>query len=265
MARLHADHVRIFVVAKVGHLPRLVQPRIPNDRVRKVILLQTHLPARDHIRDDVLLRSVLVDSIGPLVDRNYISALLINRPLPSLVNKRAAVKSSDLTPPYVWNLQVRVQQQVEGERDVLTGIVDADVEVQLFLAENQSIRYSKAGMKTTAVKKRSTNYQLINSLTDSSILTEKSHCPSVGTQPPHLRSAAFPVPFPPPIALTAQIRVVAQTTIDRIVLQEKDEINLVLRVQINLTYEIQREFRRESVSFHRTRPIYWKEKKREEH
>lgn len=45
----------------------------------------------------------------------------------------------------VGHLQVRVQEQIEGEGDVLAGVVDADVEVQLLLAQDQPVRYSEAG------------------------------------------------------------------------------------------------------------------------
>lgn len=50
-----------------------------------------------------------------------------------LVNKSTAMESSDLTPSYVWYLEVCVQQQVETERQILAGVVHSDVEMQLFL------------------------------------------------------------------------------------------------------------------------------------
>ena len=141
---LHADHVGVLVVSEVTHLPRLVQPRIPDDRVREVILLQAHLPAGHYVGHNVLRRCVLVDPIGPLVDRHHVSALLVDRALPRLVDERAAVEARDLAAPYVGHLQVRVQEEVERERDVLAGVVDANVEVQLLLAQDQAVRYPEA-------------------------------------------------------------------------------------------------------------------------
>ena len=41
VAALHADHVGVLVVPEVGDLLRLLQPRVPDHRVRKVVLLQT--------------------------------------------------------------------------------------------------------------------------------------------------------------------------------------------------------------------------------
>jgi hypothetical protein len=43
-----------------------------------------------------------------------------------------------LTSSHIRALEVGVQQQVEVEGDVLVGVVDADVQVQFFLSENQS-------------------------------------------------------------------------------------------------------------------------------
>lgn len=39
------------------------------------------------------------------------------------------MKSGDLTLADIGNLKVCVQQQIEGERQVFAGIVDADMEV----------------------------------------------------------------------------------------------------------------------------------------
>lgn len=144
MPRLHADHIRILVIAKVAHLARLVQPRIPDDRVRKVVLLQPHLPPRHHVRYDMLLGRVLVHSVRPLVHRDDVAALLVDRAIARLVNERAAVEARDLAATDVGHFQVRVQQEVEGERDILRGIVDADVKVELFLAQDQAISDPKA-------------------------------------------------------------------------------------------------------------------------
>lgn len=59
--------------------------------------------------------------------------------LTHLVNKSAALKASDLTPAYVRHLEVSVQEQVERERNVLARVVHADVEVQLFLAQDEPV------------------------------------------------------------------------------------------------------------------------------
>ncbi len=43
-----------------------------------------------------------------------------------------------LTPSDIWTLEVGVKQKIEIERNVFVGIVNANVHVQLLLAENQS-------------------------------------------------------------------------------------------------------------------------------
>lgn len=160
MARLGAQHVRVLVVPEVGDLARPVHPRVPHHRVREVVLLQPHLPPRHHVRDDVLLRRVLVDPVCPLVHRDHVPALLVDVAVPGLcgsnqsvihltrpeqalashlIYERATVKSADLASPHVWHLQICVQQQVERKRNVFAGIINADVEVQLLLAQNQPI------------------------------------------------------------------------------------------------------------------------------
>jgi len=45
------------------------------------------------------------------------------------------VQSCDLASPDVRHLEVGVQQQIEAERVFSAGIVNADVEVQLLLAQ----------------------------------------------------------------------------------------------------------------------------------
>lgn len=52
--------------------------------VHKVILLHPHLAAADHIGDDVLQWSVLVDAICPLIDGHHIPVLLVQGSLPGL-------------------------------------------------------------------------------------------------------------------------------------------------------------------------------------
>jgi len=49
-----------------------------------------------------------------------------------------------LTPADVWAFEVSVQQQVEGEGDIFARIVDADVEVQFFLAQDQPVGQAKS-------------------------------------------------------------------------------------------------------------------------
>lgn len=54
------------------------------------------------------------------------------------------MQAGDLTPAHVRHLQVRVQQQVEREGNVLARVVHADVEVELLLAQDQSVRDAEA-------------------------------------------------------------------------------------------------------------------------
>lgn len=61
-------------------------------------------------------------------------------PNSNLIDKGTPVQARDLTPANVRHLQVRVQQQVERERNVLAGVVHADVKVELLFAQNQSVR-----------------------------------------------------------------------------------------------------------------------------
>lgn len=99
----------------------------------------------------MLLRCVLIDTIRPFVDRDHVTTFLINGTVSRLqikcilqlrytikikikfnqylINKRASMKSGDLTLADIGNLKVCVQQQIEGERQVFAGIVDADMEV----------------------------------------------------------------------------------------------------------------------------------------
>ncbi len=97
VAALHADHVGVLVVPEVGDLLGLVVPRVPDDGVGEVVLLDAHLPPRHHVGDDVLRRGVGVDAVGPLPDGHHVAALLVRvGRLPSLVDERAAGKASDL-------------------------------------------------------------------------------------------------------------------------------------------------------------------------
>lgn len=56
-----------------------------------------------------------------------------------LVDERAAVEAGDLTPPDVRHLEVRVEQQVEAERQVFARVVHSNVEVQLLFPQDQSV------------------------------------------------------------------------------------------------------------------------------
>lgn len=87
VARLDAHHVRILVVSKVGDIFRLVHPRVPNNRVGEVILLDPHLPPRHHVSDDVLLRCILVYPVRPFTYRHNIPPLLVHGAVSSLQNK----------------------------------------------------------------------------------------------------------------------------------------------------------------------------------
>lgn len=135
--------------------------------------MQPHLPAGHHVRDDVLLGRVLVDPVRPFVDCHHVATLLVDSTVSSLmkskpsliprtnhnkflashlIDKGTPVQAGDLTPAHVRHLQVRVQQQVEREGDVLARVVHADVEVELLLAQDQSVRNAEAVKKKTRYK-----------------------------------------------------------------------------------------------------------------
>ena len=84
MSALDAYHVRKFIVAEVRDVTRLFLPRIPNDRVRKVVLLHAHFPTGNDIRDDMLRLRILIDSVGPFAHRDDVAAFLVNLVVPSL-------------------------------------------------------------------------------------------------------------------------------------------------------------------------------------
>ncbi len=184
VAALHADHVGVLVVPEVGDLLGLVVPRVPDDGVGEVVLLDAHLPPRHHVGDDVLRRGVGVDAVGPLPDGHHVAALLVRvGRLPSLVDERAAGKASDLctgkkmgnkkkrcahkcgssnkkttlhststhlTPSDVRALEVRVKEEVEVEGYVLAGVVDAHVEVELLLPEDEPVGDSELAVPHAA-------------------------------------------------------------------------------------------------------------------
>lgn len=142
---LHADHVRIFVVSEIRDFLGLIRPRVPYHRVGKIVFLYPHLPSRHHVRDDVLLRSVLVNSVSPFTYSNYITAFLVSDAFPRLngsgekknlisapiyfyfskkkkkktdtcfVYEGTSVKPCDLTSPNVRAFKVGVQEQIKTE------------------------------------------------------------------------------------------------------------------------------------------------------
>lgn len=57
----------------------------------------------------------------------------------NLIDEGAALETGDLAAPHVRTFKIGVQQQVAREGDVFAGIVDADVEVQLLLAQDQPV------------------------------------------------------------------------------------------------------------------------------
>lgn len=140
MPCFYADHVRVFVVPEVGHVFRLLDPRVPNYGIGKIVLLDSHLSPRHDVRYNVFLRRVLVDAVRPLANSHDVPRLLVDRPFARLVDERAALQPRYLAPSYIRNFEIRVQQHVKAKRRIFTGIVDCNVEVELFLAENQSVR-----------------------------------------------------------------------------------------------------------------------------
>lgn len=66
--------------------------------------MQSHLPAGHHVCDDVLLRRVLVDPVGPLIDGDHLASLLIERILPRLVDEVTALEAGDLTSAHIGHL-----------------------------------------------------------------------------------------------------------------------------------------------------------------
>lgn len=56
-----------------------------------------------------------------------------------LVDKSAALQSSDLTPANIRDLEVSVEQEIEREGGFLADIVDSDVKVEFFFTENEPV------------------------------------------------------------------------------------------------------------------------------
>ena len=67
------------MITKIRNFFSLVYPRIPDDSVGEVVLLDAHFPARHHVGDDVLRGCVGVDPISVLPNHYYISTFLKNK------------------------------------------------------------------------------------------------------------------------------------------------------------------------------------------
>lgn len=55
------------------------------------------------------------------------------------------IQSVHLAPPHIGNFEVGVEEEVEVEGEVIAGVVDAYVEVKLFLAEYEAVGETKPG------------------------------------------------------------------------------------------------------------------------
>ena len=67
------------MITEIRNFFGLVYPRIPDDGVGEVVLLDAHFPARHHVGDDVLRGGVGVDPISVLPNHYYISTFLKNK------------------------------------------------------------------------------------------------------------------------------------------------------------------------------------------
>ena len=74
-----------LIITKIRDFLGLVYPRIPDDGVGEVVLLDAHFPARHHVGDDVLRGGVGVDPISVLPNHYYISTFLKNKQVNSLL------------------------------------------------------------------------------------------------------------------------------------------------------------------------------------
>lgn len=79
MSWLNAHHVRVLIVSEVTELLGTLHPRIPDNCVGEVVLLDAHLATGHHVCDDVLLWSILEDTVCPLIDGYHITAFLTYR------------------------------------------------------------------------------------------------------------------------------------------------------------------------------------------
>ena len=84
VSALDAYHVRKFIVAKVRNISRLLLPRIPDDRIRKIVLLYSHLSSGHNVRNYVLGLSILIDPVRPLTNSHHVQALLEDLVVPRL-------------------------------------------------------------------------------------------------------------------------------------------------------------------------------------
>lgn len=82
----------------------------------------------------MFLGSILIHTICPFWDRNHISSFLKNSSISSLIDERAPVEPSDLTPSHIGNLKVRMEEQIEAKGEVFARIVDAYIEMEFFLS-----------------------------------------------------------------------------------------------------------------------------------
>lgn len=65
VAAVDADHVGVLVVPEVAHLLGLLVPRVPDDGVGEIVFLNPHFPTRHDVCDNVLVRRVDVNPVGP--------------------------------------------------------------------------------------------------------------------------------------------------------------------------------------------------------
>lgn len=87
MTTFHTYHVRVLVIAEISNFFSSLYPWVPDHSIRKVILLNPHLPPRDYIRNYVLSWSILVDTICPLANLDRLTTFLIPRVVSSLLEK----------------------------------------------------------------------------------------------------------------------------------------------------------------------------------
>lgn len=140
MSCLNANHVRVFIIPEVRHFFRLLHPWVPNDGVGEIVLLDTHLPTRNYVGYDVLLRRILIDSVCPFVDRYNFPAFLINGTVVAyFIDEGAGMQAGYLATSDVRYFEVSVQEHIEAESHIFTGIVYGYVEVELFFSEDEAV------------------------------------------------------------------------------------------------------------------------------
>lgn len=136
MTTLDTNHIRKLIITKVRYIACFLLPRIPNDGIGKIVLLNPHFSSGNHIRDYVLRLRVLIDPVGPLTDRHNVATLLEDLVVSRLVDESAPMESRNLASSNIRHLKVSVQEQIKAKRVILARIVDADIEVQLFLSQD---------------------------------------------------------------------------------------------------------------------------------